>query len=302
MTEPPAPSTVRTTEPPREVEVTAELARKLLADQHPDLADLPIVHVEDGWDNVMLRLGPELALRMPRRQAGGALILTEQRWLPQIALRLPLQTPSPLRIGVAGHGYPFGWSVVPWVEGAPSDLAPPDADQGAVLAGFLVALHQPAPADAPHNPYRGSVALATRAEAFEQRYAEALAMHGPLSPALRRLWDEGCAAPVDAPLSWFHGDLHGRNVLVKDGRFSGVIDWGDMAAGDAACDLAAVWMLLPDLGARRRTMAAYPASEATWARARGWAALMTTMLLPIADNPRMPAMGLRMMGWLEAGP
>lgn len=303
MTEPPASAAAaRTTEPPREVEVTAELARALLADQHPDLAPLPITHVEDGWDNVMFRLGEELALRMPRRLAGGVLIHTEQRWLPQVAPRLPLPTPVPQRIGAPGHGYPFGWSVVPWLEGEPSDLAPPDADQGEALAGFLAALHQPAPVDAPHNRYRGSVALSTRAETFEQRCAEAQAMHGSLSPALRSRYEEGCAAPVDAPKNWFHGDLHGRNVLVKDGRLCGVIDWGDMAAGDPACDLAAIWMLLPDREARRRAMAAYPASEATWLRARGWAALMTAMLLPITDNPRMPAMGLRMMSWLEAGP
>jgi aminoglycoside phosphotransferase (APT) family kinase protein len=91
-------------------------------------------------------------------------------------------------------------------------------------------------------------------------------------------------------------------VLVTDGRLCGVIDWGDMAAGDPACDLAAIWMLLPDREARRRALAAYPASEVTWARARGWAALMTVMLLAIADNPRMPAMGKRMMSWLAAGP
>ena len=237
MIETPVTPTARTTEPPREVEVTAELARALLADQHPDLAALPIVHLEDGWDNVMLRLGESLALRMPRRRAAGALILTEQRWLPLVAPRLPLPTPTPLRVGAPGRGYPFGWSVVRWLEGEPSDLAPPDADQGEVLAGFLAALHQPAPADAPHNPYRGSVPLASRAETFEQRCAEARAMHGPLSPALRQRYEEGCATPVDAPRSWFHGDLHGRNVLVKDGRLSGVIDWGDMAAGDPACDL-----------------------------------------------------------------
>ena len=148
-----------------------------------------------------------------------------------------------------------------------------------MLAGFLAALHRPAPMDAPHNAYRGSVALADRAEAFEQRHAQAEAMHGALDPALRRCWEAGVAAPIDAPRSWFHGDLHGRNVLVKDGRLAGVIDWGDMAAGDPACDLAAVWMLLPDREARRRAMAAYAASDATWARARGWAALMTVMML-----------------------
>jgi aminoglycoside phosphotransferase (APT) family kinase protein len=164
---------VRTIEPAREVEVTAALARALLADQHPDLADEPIVHVEDGWDNVMFRLGDALALRMPRRHAGGLLIATEQTWLPRIAPGLPLPTPAPLRVGEPGHGYPFRWSVVPWLAGEPSDLAPPDGEQGEVLAGFLAALHRPAPADAPHNPYRGSVMLAERAEAFELRHAEA---------------------------------------------------------------------------------------------------------------------------------
>lgn len=303
MAETPAPApTVRTSEPPREVDVTVELVRALLADQHGDLAGLPIVHVEDGWDNAMFRLGDALALRMPRRAAGGWLILTEQRWLPELAPSLPLPTPAPVRVGEPGRGYPYRWSVVPWLEGAPSDLAPPEADQGEALAGFLAALHRPAPADAPHNPYRGSIALAERAEAFAQRYAEAQRIHGALDPALRQAWEAGADAPIDAPRTWFHGDLHGRNVLVKAGRLAGVIDWGDMAVGDAACDLAAVWMLLPDREARRRAMAAYRASEATWARARGWAALMTVMLLSIADNPRMPAMGQRMMSWLAAGP
>jgi aminoglycoside phosphotransferase (APT) family kinase protein len=302
MADSPAPSPVRTTEPPREVEVSVELARALLADQHPDLADLPIVHVEDGWDNVMFRLGDTLALRLPRRLAGGALIVVEQTWLPLIAPHLPLPTPTPLRAGAPGCGYPFRWSVVPWLEGAPSDLAPPDADQGETLAAFLAALHQPAPAKAPRNAYRGSIALADRAETFELRHAEGEALHGALDPALRRAWAAGVAAPIDAPRTWFHGDLHGRNVLVKGGRLAGVIDWGDMAAGDAACDLAAIWMLLPDREARRRAMAAYPASDATWVRARGWAALMTVMLLSITNNPRMPAMGQRMMNWLAAGP
>lgn len=302
MADSPVRTPVRTIEPPREVAVSAGLARALLADQHPDLADLPIVHIEDGWDNVMFRLGGDLALRMPRRRAGGALIVVEQTWLPRIAPRLPLLTPTPVRIGAPGHGYPFGWSVVPWLDGAPSDLAPPDAEQGEALAGFLAALHQPAPADAPHNIYRGSIALAQRAETFVLRHGEAERMHGALDPALRHCWEAGVAAPIDAPRSWFHGDLHGRNVLVKDGRLAGVIDWGDMAAGDAACDLAAVWMLLPQVEARRRAMAAYPASDATWARARGWAALMTTLLLAITNNPRMPAMGKRMMRWLAEGP
>jgi aminoglycoside phosphotransferase (APT) family kinase protein len=35
-------------------------------------------------------------------------------------------------------------------------------------------------------------------------------------------------------------------VLTADGTFCGVIDFGDLCAGDPACDLASSWILLPD--------------------------------------------------------
>lgn len=295
-----APPTVG--EPAHDVEVTPGLARALLADQHPDLADLPLAVAENGWDNVTLRLGEGLALRMPRRAAAAPLILVEQTWLPVVAKALPLPTPVPVRTGAPALGYPYRWSVAPWLDGAPSDLAPPGPQEGERLARFLLALHQPAPADAPANPYRGSVPLAERATAFERWLEIAERRLGALPLVLRQAWEAALAQPVDSPRTWFHGDLHGRNVLVKDGRLAAVIDWGDMAAGDAACDLAAIWMLLPQRQARERAIAAYPASAATWARARGWAALMASCLLAVDNNPRMPAMGAAISARLEEGP
>lgn len=178
--------------------MTIELARRLLRDQHPDLADLPIEPVENGWDNVVLRLGDDLALRLPRRAVAAWLVGNEQTWLPVVAANLPLPAPIPARIGKPALGYPYPWSVVPWFEGSPSDLAPPGVDQGEVLAGFLRALHQPAPDGAPSNRFRG-VPLHDRAEAFESRCAAVERGVGPL-PGLRRLWQAGlrrstCRAP-----------------------------------------------------------------------------------------------------------
>lgn len=295
-----APS-VRTVEPAADFEVTPELARALLRDQHPDLAELPIELAENGWDNAVLRLGDALALRLPRRAIAAGLLRNEQTWLARVAAGLPLAAPIPLRIGGPALGYPYPWSVVPWFEGQPSDLAPPRADQGPVLAAFLRALHRPAPHDAPNNPFRG-VPLAERTEAFETRLAAEERLGGERLPGLRALWNAALAAPIDLPRCWFHGDLHGRNVIVRAGRLTAVIDWGDMAAGDPACDLAAVWKLLPQIEARRAAMAAYPASGASWTRARGWAALMAAMLLSITDNPRMPAMGRQIAARLAEGP
>jgi aminoglycoside phosphotransferase (APT) family kinase protein len=291
-----------TAEPAHDVEITPELARALLAEQHPGLAERPIVLSENGWDNAVLRLGEDLALRMPRRAPAAWLILIEQRWLPVVGRDLPLPAPIATHIGRPGLGYPYAWSVVPWFDGAPSDLEPPGPDQGEALAAFLTALHRPAPEDAPINRFRGSVALADRAQAFEDRFGQAERRTGRRFDRLRAIWALGTAAPIDLPRTWFHGDLHGRNVLTKDGRFAAVIDWGDMGGGDPACDLASIWMLLPDRPARAAAMAAYPASEATWARARGWAALMAVMLLSVADNPRMPAMGRTVARALEEGP
>jgi aminoglycoside phosphotransferase (APT) family kinase protein len=290
--------------PAAEVEIDASQARQLLAAQHPDLADLPIVSIASGWDNQLLRLGHKLALRFPRRQLAAQLILNEQRWLPHLKERLPVAIPAPVRIGVAQFKYPWAWSVTPWIEGEAADLAPPDANQGERLAAFFEALHKPAPADAPHNPYR-SVPLSERAEVFADRQAKLQGKTAVLDRRVQALWKDALAAANDTAPTWIHGDLHPRNVLVEKGCLTGVIDWGDMARGDRACDLAAVWMLLPQLASRRRAIAACRAvSDATWRRARGWALLFAVILLSsgLIDDARMAAIAERTIARLWEGP
>jgi aminoglycoside phosphotransferase (APT) family kinase protein len=290
--------------PAAEVEIDESQARQLLAAQHPDLADLPIVSIASGWDNHLLRLGHKLALRFPRRQLAAKLILNEQRWLPHLKERLPVAIPAPVRIGVAQFQYPWAWSVTPWIEGEAADLAPPDANQGERLAAFFEALHKPAPADAPHNPYR-SVPLSERAEVFADRLGKLQGKTAVLDRRVQALWKDALAAANDTAPTWIHGDLHPRNVLVENGCLTGVIDWGDMARGDRACDLAAVWMLLPQLASRRRAIAGCRAvSDATWRRARGWAMLFAVILLNsgLVDDARMAAIAERTIARLWEGP
>ena len=78
---------------------------------------LPIEFLANGWDNAIFRLGEELLARMPRRALGAQIIAHEQRWLPAVAPRLPLPIPSPSRTGVPGLGFPYRWSVVPYLHG-----------------------------------------------------------------------------------------------------------------------------------------------------------------------------------------
>ncbi|GAA2680568.1 hypothetical protein GCM10010412_064830 [Nonomuraea recticatena] len=63
-----------------------------------------------------------------------------------------------------------------------------------------------------------------------------------------------------------------------------MIDFGGLFAGDPACDLAAVWILLPD-GAADRFHAAYrPAPDAaTLRRACGWAVLKALACILIGE-------------------
>lgn len=290
--------------PAAEVEIDESKARRLLAAQHPDLAALPIVSIASGWDNHLLRLGDELALRFPRRKLAAQLILNEQRWLPHLKERLPLAIPAPVRIGTPQFQYPWSWSVTPWIEGETADLSPPDSNQGERLAAFFEALHKPAPAEAPRNPYRG-VPLRERADAFADRLATLRGKTDILDRRVHALWSDALAAEDDAEPTWIHGDLHPRNVIISKGCLTGIVDWGDLARGDRAADLAAVWMLLPGLQSRKRAMTACPSvSEATWRRARGWALLFAVVLLSagLTDDARMVAIAERTLKRLWEGP
>jgi aminoglycoside phosphotransferase (APT) family kinase protein len=292
--------------PAAEVEVSADLVRRLLAGQHPDLARLPVEFLANGWDNELYRVGDERVARLPRRALGAQIIKNEQRWLPVLAPRLPLPVPYPERTGVPGCGYPYSWSVVPYLPGVPAAQASSfdPAAAAAAVGGFLGALHVPAPADAPANPFRG-VPLADRAGTFAANLAllaDQANQDQVDREAVLRVWDAALAAPgYDGPPVWLHGDLHPANILVDDGRVSGVIDFGDITAGDPASDLAVAWMLLPP-GCHAGFWSAYQAAGgaggraggALRARARGWALNFAIVLLAHSeDNPVLREVGRR---------
>lgn len=280
--------------PLAEVEIDADLVRALLLEQHPDLADLPLRPLASGWDNEMLRLGDELVVRLPRRLASAHLLEHEQRWLPALAPTLPLPVPAPLRKGRPTSRYPWSWSIVPWIPGRPVHDAPPArwdhiADQ---LGGFLAALHHPAPADAPINPYRGRP-LAERTE----RLQVGLAAGDPRvdRAVVEDAWTVFLELPPSAePPLWLHGDLHPLNVLVEGDAVSGIIDFGDMTAGDRATDLSLAWLVLPASARptfRAAAGAVRPVDDDTWARARATALAFGVAYL--VGDERIAAIGAR---------
>ncbi|MEV7732894.1 aminoglycoside phosphotransferase family protein [Streptomyces sp. NPDC088921] len=266
------------------IEITADLVRELLQEQHPDLAGLAIREVAGGWGNQMWRLGDELVVRMQRMAPTPELQFKERRWLPVLAPRLPLPVPTPVRIGEPSVRFPKHWTVMTWVPGEPLDCASISRGEHAAdtLAGFLRALHVEAPAEAPASSDRGGHPKECT-DGFE-RFLRAVDP-GDIAADVRAVWDDAVAAPDwEGPPVWLHGDLHPANVVVSDGTLSGVIDFDAMFAGDPAWDLAAAWVLLPS-GAVSRFFCVYAhANEATIRRARGLAAMKCLFLMLMGQN------------------
>ncbi|MBR7831404.1 aminoglycoside phosphotransferase family protein [Actinospica sp. MGRD01-02] len=267
-----------------QIEITADLVRDLLREQHPDLAGLEIREVAGGWSNQLWRVADELAVRMPRTEGAPDMQRTERRWLPILAPRLPLPVPRPVRIGEPSARFPELWTVMTWVPGEPLDYAAISRGGHAAdtLADFLKALHVEAPADAPPGSDRGHHPKEC-SDAFE-RYFQAV-VPADIAGRVRAVWDDAVAAPErQGPPVWVHGDLHPANVVVSDGTLSGVIDFGALFAGDPAWDLAAAWVLLPAGFASRFFDAYARADEATIRRARGLAVLKSLFLMLMGQN------------------
>ena len=278
--------------PPAEVRIDTALVRSLVRTQFPQYASHRIQPIGSGWDNVMMRLGADLLVRLPRRAIAAILIEEEQRWLPELSSRLPIDVPVPVHVGRSSRDYPWPWSIVRWLPGEGADRSPPDADESCRLASFLSCLHQAAPARARADPVRG-VPLATRADQVGERMERLAWTTDAITPAVRAAWHSALAASPNNERLWLHGDLHPLNILVRQGRITGVIDWGDMTAGDVATDLAVFWMLF-DEPSRERAFAAYGHIDNPMrARAMGWAVLFGTMLLDtgLVDHPRHAAIG-----------
>lgn len=276
--------------PAAEIDIDERLVTALLHAQCPQLADQPVRVVGNGWDNTIARVGDAWMARLPRRAAAADLIVNEQRWLPLLAPSLPLAVPVPWFCGQPSELFPWSWSVCRWLPGDSAADKPP-ADLGAAartLAAFVRELHQPGPADAPLNPFRG-VALQERAAAVQERVQRLAAVVD--GPRVLALWERLHVTPAwDGPPLWLHGDLHPSNMLTDGGRLSAVIDFGDICVGDPATDLALAWMMFPT-AERSVFRADAGVDDDTWQRAAGWALNLSLAYLTADDTTSIPAIG-----------
>jgi len=207
-------------------------------------APATIVEIEDGYDFHVAIVDDEWVFRFPRRSGVEEALELEIAVLPTIARRLPVDLPS--FEYVARDPLFVGYRVI---RGEP--LVDEDAEG---IRAFLEALHALDPSELPLEPYDWMHAYRKQCAEFE-RLVFPIVDHDRRAEA-RRLFGE-VETLVDFTPSLIHADLGPEHLLVRDGRLSGVIDWGDMRVGDPALDYAwllagpfAHWDVDPDL--RRR--------------------------------------------------
>lgn len=272
-----------------ELPIDDALVRRLVDEQFPEWAGLPLHRVEPwGTVNAIYRLGDELSVRLPRL-ADWSPDDRELVWLPRLAPVLLLEIPVPVALGEPVEEYPCRWTVVTWVAGEQGAFEPLQAARD--LAEFVRALHSVDPTGAP--PGRGTEPI----EEYDRPTRTAIAKLGD-DPRVIAIWEQLLAEPWDGPTVLHHADLDARNLLVRDGRVTAVIDWGGFGAGDPAWDVMVAWKLR---SAEAVTVFrdALGVDDATWMRARAWAVAQAQWALSYYTMENNAPLVVEAQRWLE---
>ncbi len=268
--------------------IDASLVRRLIASQFPQWKELSIDPVAtSGWDNRTFHLGKDKLVRLPSAAEYELQVEKEHQWLPKLAPELPFPIPEPLAMGNPEYGYPWKWSIYRWLDGetAASARIADLAELAINLADFLTALHKIDATDGPlpglHSFYRGGSLSVYDSET--RRSITSLKDKIDATMATE-VWEAALLTSWKNQPVWVHGDISAGNLLVRDGKLSAVIDFGQLAVGDPACDLAINWTLFHGKS-REAFQKMLPLDKGTWARARGWTLWKALVVAAGLTNP-----------------
>jgi aminoglycoside phosphotransferase (APT) family kinase protein len=287
-----------------EIAVDSALAQRLVAEQFPELARVPVRLLGSGWDNTVFAVGQEWVFRFPRKQVIVPFLETEIAVLPALAPMLPVAIPVPEHIGVPSEAFPwpfFGARILPGVELCEASAMPREG-LATQLGRLLRQLHggdvmQALGARLEEN-WTHRADMAKRVPLSVEKLG-VLAGLWPTPVDVRALLDDALDLPAPEPTAVCHGDLHFRHVLVDDGRVSGLIDWIDLCRGDPALDLQLVWSMLPP-EVRAAFFAEYgDVDDATLLRARVVALFLSAALLEYAHHEGLPSVEREAVASLE---
>jgi aminoglycoside phosphotransferase (APT) family kinase protein len=188
-----------------EIEVPDGLARKMLVRRHGD---------------VDLRRNPHIAAAEFR--------------LLEILQSVGLPTPKPYYLDQSGEIFATPYLVVEYIEGKP-EFAPADLDDLILqLAAHLPRIHDVDWSNLglsflPRQEAITGGKLGARPASVDRSLEE-----GRIRDTLESVWP----LPQRNESVLLHGDFWPGNILWKDGRLVGIVDWEDAALGDPLADLA----------------------------------------------------------------
>jgi aminoglycoside phosphotransferase (APT) family kinase protein len=257
-----------------EVRVDEALARRLIAEQFPELEVGELRLLGEGWDTMVWLVDGRWVFRFPRRTMVIPGLENEMRHLPALADRLPLPIPRPTYLGRPSEAYAWPFYGAPFLPGRElADAALSDDARvalGKPLGEFLRGLHSlQLDADVPVDPVRRAD-MSFRVPRTQQRFAE-LQQAGLWSApaAAREIVEAAAALAPPEPTAIVHGDLHLCHLLVDDGgRPSAVIDWIDLSRSEPGVDLVLYWCTLPPQGRAEFRSAYGPVTEDDLLRGR----------------------------------
>jgi len=266
--------------------IDTTLVKYLIEQQFPQWADLSISPVAtSGWDNRTFHLGENMSVRLPSDAQYASQVANEQYWLPKLQPHLPLMIPKPIAMGKPSKEYPWHWSIYQWLGGiAATNAHIDDYNKFArSLAKFLKALQQcdisGAPQAGSQNFYRGGNLSVYDSDT---RKAVSKIENINLAKKLMMIWENALASTWQYEPVWIHGDIAVGNLLVDKGKLVAVIDFGQLAVGDPACDLAMYWTFFSGQS-REIFREVLNLDDDTWDRARGWV-LWKTLCAPITGT------------------
>jgi aminoglycoside phosphotransferase (APT) family kinase protein len=287
-----------------QVDVDADVVRRLVAAQFPQWRDEPVSALATaGTVNAVFRLGTGKVARLPLRPGAGDLVHREFEAALELLGATRFPTPEPLALGRPGEGYPFAWSISTWVPGTPADELDVTAATGlaADLGEFVRGVR--------NLPLHGRRFAGTgrggNLHVHDAWVAQCLeSSEGLLDvESLRSLWARFRRLPHVAADVVVHGDLIPGNVLVAGGRLAGILDVGGLGPADPALDLIAGWHLFEG-PAREEFRRAAGGDELDWVRSQAWAFQQSLGLVPYyaTTNPRMSALGRSTLERILADP
>lgn len=267
------------------MEIELHQIKLLIESQFPEFKNFEIHKIEtSGHDNNSYHLGDDFSLRLPSAEAYSTQVIKEHRYLEILQKSISTPITHPLFLGKPSELFPYHFSINKWIDGeSVTKDNIQDKNKFAIeLAQFLIDLQTCYIKDGilpgTHNFYRGaSLSIYHDETLLAIKECKLFNRNKCLDIWMKANETEFGGVPV-----WIHGDFEVGNILVKNGHLSAVIDFGNMAIGDPACDYVIAWTYF-DKESRKIFFDKLSLDDNTINRAKAWALWKALITL---DDPK----------------